>query len=124
MTDTIPTEQEIVARAITDALFDGLEPFGAKKPADDNVGPKLAQAAIHALDQFRAKNAGEVERRLREAAEYHASNADHFESDINPKSVFAEEDRRVLAGIRERIASISDAANLITSLRSIIGEKE
>jgi len=52
-TTSIPADdREEVARAIKDRLFDGLEPFGARKPENSIVELQLADAAIATLQRL------------------------------------------------------------------------
>lgn len=100
-------EQEIVARAIC-SLFPTMDgdpcPYAndERRCTTENCGPmRVAKAAIYALDSHRANNAGEVERALRYI------DADHCEHE--PHVV---------------LPWLVQAANLISSMRSIIAEKD
>jgi hypothetical protein len=98
---TSPTEQEIVARAINDVLPVRFQRGDAQKEHQLADCIPFAQAAISALDQYRAKNAGGVEHMLRYIDAYNCEYEPHV----------------VLPWLEK-------AANLISSMRAVIEEKD
>lgn len=92
-------EHEIVARAIAQIHVEQEDGFG---PLTEEDCAKLAQAAISALDSHRAKNAGEVEQALDKLANHLLS----LDSGSGEGKLLVQ------------------AANLISTLRSAIAEKD
>lgn len=125
---TIPTEEEIVARAMWDAYqtspcvteaSKGISWDTIRKNVDTNEGAEAfyktgiqeAKAAISALDSHRAKNAGEIEQALRYI------DADHCEHEPHVVLRWLEKAAALISTLRSAIAEKDEALDRIAQIR-------